>query len=125
MLEGTVFSKFYIFDSLIKIMVGVVELTNETEFNNFVRDGIVLVDFFAEWCMPCVMMGPILEDVADRFNGKIKFGKVNIDDSSDLAQKFEISSIPNFVIFKNGSVEGRLVGSMTEEEFEEKLKGFV
>jgi len=106
-------------------MVDVVELTNETEFNNFVKDGIVLVDFFAEWCMPCVMMGPILEDVADRFNGKIKFGKVNIDDSSVLAQKFEVSSIPNFVIFKNGNVEGRLVGSMTEEEFEEKLNGFV
>ena len=125
MLEGTVFSKFYIFDSLIKMMVEVIELTTEKKFNDFVKEGVVVVDFFAEWCMPCVMMAPILDDIAERMKSKVKFGKVNIDDGAELAKKFEVLSIPNFVLFKNGEVKEKFVGAMTGDEFEEKLNGFV
>lgn len=100
------------------------ELTNG-EFNDFVKDGTVLIDFFADWCMPCVMMGPIIEDMAEKFNGKIKFGKVNIEDNQNLAQKFEVSSIPNFVVFKDGKAVNHLIGSMDEESFEGKLKEFI
>jgi len=98
------------------------ELTNG-EFNEFIKEGIVLIDFSADWCMPCVMMGPIVDEMAEKFKGKIKVGKVNIEDNQELAQKFNISSIPNFIVFKDGKVEEQFIGAMDEESFEEKLKG--
>ncbi len=100
------------------------ELTNG-EFEEFIKEGKVLVDFFAEWCMPCVMMEPVIEELSEKFDGKIKFGKVNIEDNQALAQKFQIRSIPNFVLFENGEVKQRFVGALPEEEFEEKLKSFL
>lgn len=103
----------------------IVELSNEKEFGDFVKEGVVLVDFFAEWCMPCVMMAPVFEEVAGKFDGKIKFGKVNLEDSEELGQKFGISSIPSFILFKDGEVSERFEGSMTAEEFEDNLKRFV
>jgi thioredoxin 1 len=99
------------------------ELSNG-EFNEFVKEGLVLVDFFAEWCMPCLMMAPVVDELSEKFKGKIKFGKVNIDDNRDLAQKFNVSSIPNFVLFRDGKPVEQFVGGIAEEEFEEKLKGF-
>ena len=98
----------------------VTELTNGA-FQDFVKDGIVLIDFYADWCMPCVMMSPIIEDMSEKFSGKIKFAKVNIEDNNEIAQKFNVNSIPNFVIFKNGKVVNQFVGGMDEESFEEKL----
>jgi len=101
------------------------ELTNG-EFDEFIKsDGLVLIDFFAEWCMPCMMMSPIVEDIAEKFKGKIKVGKVNVGEESALAGKYQVSSIPNFVLFENGKVKERFIGSMSEEEFEEKLQGFL
>jgi thioredoxin 1 len=100
------------------------ELTNG-EFSEFIKEGIVLIDFYADWCMPCVMMSPIVEEMAEKFKGKIKFGKVNIEDNQEIARKFNVSSIPNFVVFKNGKVVGQFVGGMDEEDFEERLKEFL
>jgi len=97
------------------------ELTNG-EFESFTRDGVVLIDFFADWCMPCMMMGPILEDLGDEFLGKANIGKVNIDDNESLAQKFNISSIPAFVIFKNGQVVEELTGQMPQDELSDIIK---
>ena len=85
---------------------------------------MVLIDFFAEWCMPCMMMSPILDDLSERFKGKIKFGKVNVGEGGqEIAQKYNVSSIPNFTLFKDGKVVEQFIGSMTEDDFEEKLKG--
>ena len=100
------------------------ELTS-VEFNNFIKKGDVLIDFFAEWCMPCVMMGPVIDELNEKFKGKIKFGKVNIDENRELAQRFDISSIPNFVLFKNGTPVEQFVGGMSEEDFEERLKKLI
>ena len=100
------------------------ELTNG-EFENFIKEGVVLVDFFAEWCMPCIAMGPIIEELSEKFEGKIKFGKVNVDDNQELAKKFEISSIPNFVLFKDGEPVEHFVGSISSGELEEKLNSFL
>jgi len=97
------------------------ELTNG-EFESFTRDGVVLIDFFADWCMPCMMMGPILEDLGDEFLGKANIGKVNIDDNESLAQKFNISSIPAFVIFKDGQVVEELTGQMPQDELSDIIK---
>ena len=94
-----------------------------SSFDDFVKEGIVLVDFFAEWCMPCMMMSPIVDDLSEKFKGKIKFGKVNVGEGGqELAQKYNVSSIPNFTLFKDGKVIEKFIGSMAEDEFEEKLK---
>lgn len=100
------------------------ELTSK-EFDKFTEKGLVLVDFFAEWCMPCLMMGPVIDELVDRFHGKIKFGKVNVEDNSPLSARFSISSIPCFILFKEGEVVKRFVGSMSAEDFEEKLEGYL
>ena len=74
------------------------ELTSN-EFESFIKEGIVLIDFFAEWCMPCLMMAPVIDELSEKFKGKIKFGKINVGENQQLAQKFNVSSIPNFILF--------------------------
>jgi thioredoxin 1 len=105
-------------------MERVTELS-EKQFEEFIKKGTVFIDFFADWCMPCVMMAPIVEDVSRSFEGKIKFGKVNVNDNENLARKFEVSSIPAFMLFKDGKVIENFVGAMDAEELEEKLNKFV
>jgi thioredoxin 1 len=102
-------------------MTEINELTNG-EFDEFIKKGIVLIDFFADWCMPCMIMGPVVEEMSEKFKGKIKFGKVDVGEDSEIAQKFNVSSIPNFTVFKNGKVLTQFIGSMSEEDFEKKLK---
>jgi len=102
----------------------VTELTNG-KFEEFTKKGLVLVDFFAEWCMPCLMMAPVIDDLSDKLSGKIKFGKLDVDENSDLSEKFQIHSIPNFILFKDGKLAERFVGSMPAEDFEEKLRKFL
>ena len=100
------------------------ELTNH-EFENFTKQGTVVVDFFAEWCMPCLMMAPIIDELSEKFKGKINFGKVNIEDNHELASRFNIVSIPNFVLFKDGKPIKQIVGVRSNEDFEEELTKFI
>ncbi len=97
------------------------ELTNG-EFDSFAKDGLVFLDFFAEWCMPCTIVGPIVEELSQKFKGKIKFGKVNVDESSKIAQRFDVSSIPTFILLENSEVVERMSGAMTHEELSELLE---
>ena len=92
------------------------------EFKGFVKAGFALVDFFADWCMPCIMMSPIIDDLGKKFEGKIKFGKVDVGENQELAGKHGISSIPNFILFKDGKQVDQFVGAMPLEDFEEKLR---
>jgi len=92
------------------------------EFDDFVKEGVVLIDFHAEWCMPCLMMAPVIDELSEKFEGKIKFGKVNIDENNDLARKFNVASIPNFVLFKDGKPIDQFMGAMPLEDFSTKLK---
>lgn len=82
----------------------------------------VLVDFYADWCGPCKMMGPIVKEMADIYNGKMKIGKLNIDEEMEIAQKYRVMSIPTFIIFKNGQVVETTVGGMPKNELENKIK---
>ena len=82
----------------------------------------VLIDFFADWCMPCKMFGPIFESAAEEFEGKIKFVKVNIDQSPELAQKYFVMSIPTLKLVKGEELLGSFVGAMSGEELEDWLK---
>ena len=76
----------------------------------------VLVDFWAEWCGPCKMLGPIIDELATEYEGKAKIGKVDIDNNRDAAVKFNIQSIPSIIIFKNGEEVNRFVGINPKEE---------
>jgi thioredoxin 1 len=102
----------------------VTELSGK-EFDNFAKEKFVVIDFYADWCMPCLMMAPVIEDIARKFKGKIKFGKVNIEDNQELAQKFRIVSLPTFILFKDGKQADQFVGSKSIEDFEEKLKKYL
>jgi len=82
----------------------------------------VLVDFYADWCGPCKMMGPIVKEMADAYDGKMKIGKLNIDEEMDIAQKYRVMSIPTFIIFKNGQALETMVGGMPKNELENKIK---
>ncbi len=90
-------------------------------FDEFVKDGKVVIDFFAEWCMPCLMMSPVVDSLAEKLQGKVKFGKVDISENQDIAKKYGITSIPNFVILNQGKIVDQIAGSLTEEELEERI----
>lgn len=82
----------------------------------------VLVDFWATWCGPCKMLSPIIEEVAKEYEGKVKVGKVNVDEEPDLAIKFRVTSIPTLILFKNGVVDQILIGYHTKEQLDAILK---
>jgi len=85
--------------------------------NNFADEVIksdipVMIDFYAEWCGPCRMMSPIVEQFAKDYDGKIKIGKINVDEESDLAMRFGVQSIPSFIFVKDGKVIDRITGAL-------------
>ena len=82
----------------------------------------VLVDFYADWCGPCKMMAPVVEKLAEEYEGKLKVGKCNVDENMQLAQKYRISSIPAFMVFKNGEATVTCVGAMSATELKAKLE---
>ena len=86
------------------------ELTN-ANFDTTVAQGVALVDFWAEWCGPCRMMSPVIDELVGEYTGKVTVGAVNVDNEGDLAQRFGVSSIPTFVIIKDGTEVKRFVGA--------------
>ena len=78
---------------------------------------LAMVDFWADWCGPCKMVSPVVDSLADAYDGKVFVGKVNVDDEPELAEKFQIQSIPNIVFFKNGQMIDRKIGVMPEDAF--------
>jgi thioredoxin 1 len=82
----------------------------------------VLVDFWAEWCGPCRAIGPIIEALAEDYAGKVKMAKVNVDDNQALAGEFGIRSIPTLLILKDGTVQEQMVGALSKQALEDKLK---
>ena len=78
----------------------------------------ILVDFWAPWCGPCRAVAPILEQLATKYEGKLKIGKVNVDEESALASKFRVMSIPTLILFKKGEVVGQMVGLRSVQELE-------
>ncbi len=80
--------------------------TNEVENYN----GTVLIDFFADWCMPCKMLSPVIEDIAENAENGVKICKVNVEYEKELAEKFGVMSIPTLIVMKNGTIKNRSVG---------------
>ena len=102
------------------------EITITTE--NFEQEVInsklpVLIDFWATWCGPCQMIAPTVEEIAEEYEGRIKVGKINVDDERDLAVSFGISSIPTLVLMKNGKAADMMVGLRTKDEIVKMFEG--
>ncbi|HBF88245.1 MAG TPA: thioredoxin [Bacteroidales bacterium] len=90
------------------------QLSNKN-FKAVTAKGVILVDFWASWCMPCKMVVPILNDIAENESDKVKVGKINVEYQQALAQKFKVRNIPTLIIFKDGKEEKRFVGVKTKK----------
>ena len=96
--------------------MGVIHLKAEEFDQEVIKSKIpVIVDFFAEWCGPCQAMVPIFEEISEKFKNKIKFIKINVDESQEIAQNYSVMSIPTLIIFKDGKVNQTLVGLQNSE----------
>lgn len=99
-----------------------IKITNENFEQEVLSSEIpVLVDFWATWCGPCMMLAPVVEEIANEYEGKVKVGKVNVDEEQSLAMKFGIMSIPTVMLFKDGKPVKTEVGYMPKSQIEEML----
>lgn len=97
--------------------MAVITITNENFEEEVLKCELpVLIDFWADWCGPCKMMAPVIDGLAEELDGKIKVGKVNVDEEAALGLKYQIMSIPTLIVMKNGVFEGKNVGVQTKEE---------
>ena len=98
---------------------------NESELQDFVKKyPRAIVDCWAPWCGPCRMVGPIIDDLAKSFKGKVAFGKLNTDENQKMAMEFGIMSIPTLLFFKNGELVDKQVGAPPRPQLEAKIKAF-
>ncbi|MBI5148097.1 thioredoxin [Candidatus Pacearchaeota archaeon] len=99
---------------------------NDSDFESIIKkNNLVVVDFYADWCMPCVMMSPIVDELAQTYAGKISFFKINVDDNKASSAKFRVMGIPTLLIFKNGQLVDRNVGASSFDILQERLKKYL
>jgi len=99
-------------------MSDVIQHFTDKNFDAQIGSGVVLVDFHANWCGPCRMLAPLLEQVAKKLQGKARIGKVDIDSAQEIASFFQITSVPTMILFKEGKEVNRLIGIKSAEEIE-------
>ena len=103
-----------------------IEITTENFESEVIKSNKpVLVDFGADWCAPCKMIGPILSEIAQEYSDKIKVGKVDVDKSPDIAVKFSIRSIPTLFFFKNGEIINQVIGFMSKKDLKKKIENLL
>ena len=101
-------------------------VTDDTFANEVLEaEGPVLVDFWAEWCGPCRMVEPVLDEIAGEYQGKITIAKVNVDDNPELAQRYHVMSIPTMLVFSGGEISKKLVGAMGKTQLLQELDEFL
>jgi len=99
---------------------------SENTFDDLiVRNPIVFIDFWASWCGPCRIMEPIVEKLATKYSGKVLFGKVNVDEEMNISSRYEVFSIPTFMVFKNGQPMDAVIGAVGEASLERLVKNAV
>lgn len=102
--------------------MAVLTITKDNFENEVLKSDIpVLVDFYATWCGPCKMIAPLVEEISEEYEGRIKVGKIDVDESAELAIAFGVSSIPTIMVFKNGEVYKKAVGYRSKKELEDML----
>ena len=101
-----------------------IELT-ASNFEDTVKEGVSLVDFWAPWCGPCRMIAPVIEELAEEFDGKAKICKVNTDEEQDIGVKYGIRSIPTIMFFKDGELVDQMVGAASKQAFTDKLNSLL
>ncbi len=100
---------------------------NEENFQKEVLESAipVMVDFYADWCGPCKMISPIVEQLAEEYTGALKVGKVNVDENMNLASQYRIMSIPAIMFFKNGEVADQIIGAVPKQQLIDKIEGLI
>lgn len=100
----------------------IVKLTKDNYEQEVIKSDIpVIVDFWAQWCGPCRTVAPIMDELAEKYNGKVKIGKVNVDEESEVAAKYRIMSIPTIMVFKGGQIAEKVIGARSKDEFEKMI----
>lgn len=94
---------------------------NDQNFDDSVATGVVLVDFFAEWCGPCRMLGPILADLSEKLEGQVRIAKLDIDTAQEVTTRFQVTSVPTLILFKDGKEMERVVGLRDSESLEKLI----
>ncbi len=102
----------------------VIEISDE-DFEDTIKNGIILVDFWADWCAPCRIQGPILDEVAEALGNKASIAKLNVDYNRKAAEKYKIMSIPTLIIFKNGEVVKQLLGVQSKDTLMSHIKQLI
>ena len=105
-------------------MANLIEFTDDN-FADLTKEGLVLVDFWAPWCGPCRVVGPIIEELAGDYEGKVKVGKLNVDDHMAVAQQFRVMSIPTVILFKDSQAVEIMIGSQSKSAYEQRLAKYV
>ena len=101
-----------------------IELTSEN-IDATIKEGVALVDFWAPWCGPCRMIAPVIEELAEDFDGRAKICKINTDEQQELGVKYGVRSIPTIIFFKDGEIVDQMVGAASKQAFEEKLNALL
>lgn len=99
---------------------------NDDNFEEIIKSHpLFILDCWADWCMPCRMIAPMVERLAEEHTGKVVFGKMNVDQNSTIPQHYEVMSIPTLLVFKNGKLIDRIIGAMPYETLNSKIKGYL
>jgi len=98
---------------------------NSANFNDTIKEGVTLVDFWAPWCGPCRMIAPVIEELAEEYEGKAKICKVNTDEEQDIAIQYGIRSIPTILFFKDGQLVDQMIGAAGKQVLADKLNAIL
>ena len=101
------------------------QILNNDNFNSSIENGVCVVDFFATWCGPCNMLGPVFAELGEEMKDKARFVKVDIDESLEIAQQFNVSTVPTMIIFKDGKPVETLIGFMPKNKIEMQVKSYL
>lgn len=99
-----------------------IKIVDTKEFETVVKKGVVVVDFFATWCMPCKMFSKIIDEISKEMDGKVKFVKVDVDKNPDIANQFQVMSIPTTIVFKDGINKESIVGFMPKDVIKKDIE---